>query len=42
MTGGSEGNFEYIAKGNRNSAASPRLSEGEYKGRYTRSRYRRK
>lgn len=31
MTGGSEGNFEHTAEGDRNSAANPRSSEGEHK-----------
>ena len=34
MIGGSEGNFKHVAKNDHNSAASPRSSEGENKGRY--------
>lgn len=34
MTGGSEGNFELTAEGDRSIAASPKSSEGKYKGGY--------
>ena len=34
MTGGSKGNFEHTAEGNRSIAASPRSSESEHKGGY--------
>ena len=35
--GESEGNFGHTAEGDRNSATSPRLREGEHKGRCIRS-----